>query len=126
VTVPLRRIAQLSRKTGESPADIIKKGVELYDRYFVSEDLNDVDADTKLAEVVGDPDARKIFRQFMSQLGKHSQACKSPEERREQASAGGTARRDSLTAAQRKKQARAAVEVRWAKARAKTEPQCDK
>lgn len=121
----LRKIAQLSRKTGESPAAIIRKGVELYDKYFVTGRLNDLDADSKLAEVVGDPDARKVFRQFMSQLGKHSQACKSPEERREQASAGGAARRNSLTSAQRKKQARAAVEARWAKARAKRESQLD-
>ena len=54
-------------------------------------------------------------------LGKLSAASKTPEERREHGSMGGSiggkARAKSLTAGQRKKIAKAAAKARWAKAK---------
>lgn len=98
----------LSRRTGESPAEIVAKGIELYEKDFLSKK-------GRLAKIIDDPEKLEVYSEMMSELAKSQSASMSKKERVERARAGAKARASHLTPEQRSAQAKKAAVKRWEK-----------
>ena len=106
----LRRIEQLSRRTGKTPDEIVDAVIELYELSFVRADLPEEERERRL---LANPLSEKIFSDRLSLLNRQAAKNIAPEDLIKRASAGGEARAASLGKRARRLIAKKAAKARW-------------
>lgn len=103
-----RRLIGLSERTGQSPAQIIDAGIQLFERHVESIDPDaKEDQDSQLVRLVPDRQKRTIFREVLKILSTHANAKMTDEAKARRAVAGGKARAKKYKTGELKKKGHA-------------------
>jgi hypothetical protein len=81
------RIQKLAERTGEKPVEIVKKGIDLYERYGVLSAENETEQ-TRLSRIEPDPEKRTVFSEVMRAMANRTNAVMTKEQRQERGRKG--------------------------------------
>jgi hypothetical protein len=85
-------IERVSKKTGETPIAIIRKGVALYEKRLHVKSVQPLDENSKLARITKDPDELALFQRVVSAMATRSNATMTKAQLIDRAKKGAAAR----------------------------------
>ena len=109
----IRQVRRLARETGKPGGRVIGEAVEFYDKGRAAMQDEGLDETETLS-----PELHDLFKGIMKHIGRQAARKMTVDERSARAKAGAKGRAASLTAAERKSQAKKAAAARWGKSSA--------